>query len=280
MPKLVTTLYSISFDNLPPAFDGYTIAHVSDLHNTPFIEKLTTRIKAASPDIIAVTGDMIHLEYRMEHAVNFFEEAVKIAPVYYVAGNHESVLKSYTDLEQIMTRLGVKILKNEYLTIKKGDDTILLLGMNDPTFFDVPEGYDKNSKESGRSTYKANKVSKAEIKPAGLGRKAAFKEKLSQLNKDAGDGFKILLSHRPEIMQWYFDENIDLTLAGHSHGGQVRLPFIGPLYAPNQGTFPKLVDGVKEENGKKLVISRGLGNSNRFPRINNPRELVIISLRK
>jgi len=90
--------------------------------------------------------------------------------------------------------------------------------------------------------------------------------------------YTVLLSHRPELFDVYADNNIDLVLSGHAHGGQVRLPFIDGLAAPNQGLFPQYSEGVHENNRTKMVVSRGLGNSI-FPiRINNRPELVVFTL--
>ena len=73
--------------------------------------------------------------------------------------------------------------------------------------------------------------------------------------------FDVLLSHRPEFLTEYADEQLDLVLSGHAHGGQVRLPFIGGLVAPNQGVFPTYTAGLYEEQNTSMVVSRGLGNS-------------------
>lgn len=90
--------------------------------------------------------------------------------------------------------------------------------------------------------------------------------------------YTILLSHRPELFNVYAAHSIDLILSGHAHGGQVRLPFVGGLVAPNQGLFPKYDEGIYEIGPSKMVVSRGLGNSIFPVRINNRPELVVITL--
>ena len=81
-----------------------------------------------------------------------------------------------------------------------------------------------------------------------------------------------------EIFETYCDIGFDLVLSGHAHGGQIRLPIIGGILAPNQGFFPKYDDGLVQQDGTVLIISRGLGNSS-FPlRVNNPPELVVVTL--
>ncbi len=100
---------------------------------------------------------------------------------------------------------------------------------------------------------------------------------LNSLNNETK--YSVLLSHRPELFDIYVDENIDLTLTGHTHGGQVRIPFFGGVLAPNQeGFFPKYDSGLFEEDGSTMIISRGLGNSS-FPiRIFNQPEIVVVKL--
>ena len=82
------------------------------------------------------------------------------------------------------------------------------------------------------------------------------------------------------MLSLYSRYNIDLVFTGHAHGGQIRLPFIGGLYAPGQGVFPKYTDGVHEKNGTTMIISRGIGSSI-FPfRINNNPEIISVTLKK
>lgn len=92
------------------------------------------------------------------------------------------------------------------------------------------------------------------------------------------DGYRLLLCHHPEVWRDYVDgREIDLTLCGHAHGGQIQF-FGRGLYAPGQGVFPKLTHGL--HGGGRMLISRGMTNSAkpRFPRINNPCELIILNL--
>ena len=106
-----------------------------------------------------------------------------------------------------------------------------------------------------------------------------IKTELSNLKYDKNQ-FSILLSHRPEVFNVYVDNKIDLVLTGHAHGGQIRIPFIGGLIAPNQGIFPKYTSGVFEEDATTMIVSRGIGNSILPYRINNRPELVIVTLKK
>lgn len=92
------------------------------------------------------------------------------------------------------------------------------------------------------------------------------------------ESYTVLLSHRPELFDIYQTFGMDLVLAGHTHGGQIRLPFIGGLYGSDT-FFPEYDAGLFEQEGTAMIVSRGLGNS-LFPlRINNRPEVVVITLR-
>ena len=93
------------------------------------------------------------------------------------------------------------------------------------------------------------------------------------------DAFTVLLAHRPEDFQAYVDAGIDVTLSGHAHGGQFRIPGMGGLVAPGQGYFPKYTAGIHEQGESKLVVSRGLGNSIIPMRLFNLPEIVVVTLK-
>ena len=244
--SIQTTRISITSEKIPTAFIGFTIVQVSDLHNTEFgshQERLLNAVKGSSPDIIAITGDLIDSNHTdIEKAMVFINDAVKIAPVYYVTGNHEAWSDQYNELKKQMVEVGVDILEDEKTIIERHGISIQLLGLNDPDFTST-----------------------------------SIDDKLEDMLVENNE-FTILLSHRPELFDVYVDNNIDLVLSGHAHGGQIRLPFVGGLVAPNQGFFPKYSEGVYEKNQTKMIVSRGLGNSIIPLRINNRPELVIITL--
>ena len=91
--------------------------------------------------------------------------------------------------------------------------------------------------------------------------------------------YNILLSHRPEIFEKYVDLQVDLVFTGHAHGGQFRIPFIGGLYAPGQGLFPKYTSGIHEKENTKMIVNRALGDSGITIRINNMREIILVTLK-
>lgn len=246
--KLVVTETGICDENIPEGFDGFKIAHLSDLHNCSLGEgniNLVNILKESDCDIIVMTGDMIDSRRtNINVTIDFISEAVKIAPCYYVNGNHEARLfGTYENFRDEIEKMGVTVLENKAITLERNDCVIDLIGLND-TGFDLGTSID----------YYLDKT------------------------MPEGDNYKILLAHRPEYFELY--EGVDLILSGHAHGGQIRLPVIGGVYAPGQGLFPKYDSGVYHEGEMTMVVSRGLGGS-AFPlRINNNPEVVFITLEK
>lgn len=248
-----TNKLTVTSKDLPEAFDNFSIAHTSDLHNAEYgknNEKLIDILKAESPNIIAITGDLIDSNHtNLEVALSFAQQAVKIAPCYFVTGNHEAwVGPQYEELKTSLENAGVTVLQDEAIELNYGDECIQLIGLNDPDF-------------SERDSFLSESI---------------LETKLSQVN--ISNGFTILLSHRPEHFNVYQNKNIDLVLSGHAHGGQFRLPFLGGVIAPNQGLFPKYDAGIYTENGTTMIVSRGIGNSIIPVRINNRPEIIIIEL--
>lgn len=246
--------YTIVSNRIPAAFDGYRIAHVSDLHNDTIgegNERLLSMLREAKPDMIAVTGDLIDSrDTDTEIAFQFMKEAMEIAPCYYVAGNHEARVEEFSAFKQWLINLGVVVLENQRMELKREGTKISLIGVNDPSF---------------QTDYL-------------LGDSAAvMQDNLQGLTDE--ETFAILLSHRPELFDIYVENKIDLVLSGHAHGGQARLPFIGGLFAPNQGIFPKFDAGAFTEGSTAMIVSRGVGNS-AFPlRFNNRPEVIVIELK-
>ena len=246
--------YSVSNAKLQQSFDGYRIAHVSDLHNAEMgkdNEKLLTILRDADPDMIAITGDLIDSRNTdIEVALQFVCAAVKIAPCYYVTGNHEVRVNEYGELKSGMEAAGVTVLEDVRTEISLEGETIMLIGVSDPSY---QTDYLFGDSETVMNT------------------------KLEELHTE-NNGFTVLLSHRPELFDIYADHGMDLILSGHAHGGQFRLPFIGGLVAPNQGLFPEYDAGIYTEGNTNMLVSRGVGNSILPFRINNRPEVILIEL--
>ena len=232
------TSYTICEANLPEEFDGYQIAHVSDLHNSWLWKKTLQHLRKANPDIICITGDIVDSNKTdVQRALDFASEAVKIAPCYYVTGNHELRLPAdqRDQLWQGLRALGVIVLFDEEIILEKNGDQIALVGHKMGNEKDVAD--------------------------------------LSDF-----DGYRILLSHRPEYFEDYVSGEYEIVLSGHAHGGQVRLPLLGGVIAPGQGLFPTYDSGIYTQGCTDMVVNRGVGNS-RFPiRFANRPEVILITL--
>ena len=246
------TEITVTSDQLPEAFDGFRIAQISDLHNAQFgegNEELLEILRGANPDMIAFTGDII--DYRtpdLSAVLDFAAKAAQIAPCYYITGNHEYGAAEFSKLEAGLADAGVVVLRNRAAVLLRGEAYIRLIGMDDYAFFDSRSG---------------------EVNIARM------KDRLSYFLKD---GYNVLLCHRCELFPRFQEMDIDLVLAGHAHGGQVRLPFVGGLYAPDQAWFPEYDAGLYTQEQMHMVVSRGLGSSKIPLRVNNRPEVVIITL--
>ena len=252
---LTVSNIKISSSRIPIAFSGFRIAQVSDLHNAEFGKgnrKLLELLSESKPDIIAITGDLVDAGHTdIGVALDFAKEAVKIAPVYYVTGNHEASLSQYNELKAGLETIGVTVLDNDAVQLNHGKEAISLIGLSDPDF-----------------TIKGDIFGEVP---------AMVSTKLNNLADDE-NSYTILLSHRSELFESYVHCNIDLVLSGHAHGGQFRLPFIGGLIAPNQGLFPQYDAGLYTSGSTNMTVSRGLGNSIIPIRFNNRPEVVVIEL--
>ena len=175
---------------------------------------------------------------------------MEIAPCYYVTGNHEARVSEYAELKEGLIEQGIVVLDDERIKLELSSETIALLGVNDPSF---QTDYLFGDSET------------------------VMQSKLQEIS-DAENEFTILLSHRPELFEVYADNNMDLVLSGHAHGGQFRLPFVGGLVAPNQGLFPKYDAGLYTDENTNMIVSRGIGNSILPFRVNNRPEVILIEL--
>ena len=235
----------------PEAFSGFKIAQISDLHNAEFgtdNQKLIDILKSEAPDAIVITGDLIDARRtNTEIAESFARRCMEIADCYYVPGNHEARLGgTYDAFESALIADGVNVLRNGSVRIRKEMEAIRIVGVDDPAFAKASD---------------------------------AITNLDAALEALSSDDFTILLAHRPELIDEYSKWGIDLVLSGHAHGGQIRLPGIGGLYAPGHGFFPKYTSGNYTVGDTEMIVSRGIGNSV-FPlRVNDRPEVVIVTLK-
>lgn len=232
--------------------EGIRILHLSDLHGAWFGPRqrwIQAAARKAEPDVIVITGDFIDRRCDERAAASLIDRMAEIAPAYCVTGNHEELeRRAGTGTYE---RLIAAIEETENAHLLRGEtvwltDEITLTGADDIPF------------AGGMSAY-----------PGYIG----------ALGEAAGGEFRILLAHRPEMFEFYSAAEFNLTLSGHAHGGQIRLPFAGGLYAPGQGLLPEYDSGLYEaENGMRMYVSRGLGNSV-FPlRLFNRPEMTVIDI--
>ena len=216
---------------LPAGFDGCRIVQLSDLHGKYFgkgNERLYTAVKAAQPEYIFVTGDLV--DRKTENPTVYAGEVgaalSAIAPTYYVTGNHEWAVGGVPRLKGILTECGVTVLSNQYVTLERNGDSLVLAGVDDPN------GYaDQKTPE----------------------------ELYGEIQREAGDLCTILLAHRNDRFDQYAAAGYDLVISGHAHGGIVRLPFTdghldgGGLYPGRQ--HPIRLPGIGQQYGAYSRLS-------------------------
>lgn len=240
--------YEVKSQKLPESFDGFKIVQLSDLHGAEFGEDgmgLVEKVKELEPDIIALTGDFVTDEGDLAAVERLAARLVKLCPVYFISGNHEFGSGLAVKVRNILERAGVKYLSNEYLTISRGEDEILLGGVEDPLAY-------------------ADMLSPDEL--------------AQKMNDAAPDAFKILLGHRNYWMTEYPELPVDLIFCGHAHGGLIRIPGVGGLIGTDRRLFPDFDAGQFNNGRYTLIVSRGLGNSVSIPRIFNRPEIVCVEL--
>lgn len=240
--------YEVKSQKLPESFDGFKIVQLSDLHGAEFGEDgmgLVEKVKELEPDIIALTGDFVTDEGDLAAVEKLAARLVKLCPVYFISGNHEFGSGLAVKVRNILERAGVKYLSNEYLTISRGEDEILLGGVEDPLAY-------------------ADMLSPDEL--------------AQKMNDAAPDAFKILLGHRNYWMTEYPELPVDLIFCGHAHGGLIRIPGVGGLIGTDRRLFPDFDAGEYNNGRYTLIVSRGLGNSVPIPRVFNRPEIVCVEL--
>lgn len=240
--------YEVNSKKLPESFDGFKIVQLSDLHGAEFGEdgmELVDKVGSLEPDMIALTGDFVTDEGDLAAVEKLAARLVKLCPVYFVSGNHEFGSGLAVKVRNILERAGVKYLSNEYLTISRGEDEILLGGVEDPLAY-------------------ADMLSPDEL--------------AQKMNDAAPDAFKILLGHRNYWMTEYPELPVDLIFCGHAHGGLIRIPGVGGLIGTDRRLFPDFDAGQFNNGRYTLIVSRGLGNSVSIPRIFNRPEIVCVEL--
>lgn len=236
------------------------IVQLSDLHGHSFGEnnqRLAEVVEAQRPDLIFMTGDMLDKsDENPDIACELIEALSDTAPVYYCYGNHETSWISRTgkNPEAVLTQAGAVVLDTEYVDITLKGQALRIGGFH---------GY-----------YRYPGMLKAVTK-SHEGQKAFFE------NFEDTDRYTILLDHIPTgWVDWgnIHSFPVDLVLTGHYHGGQIRIPFVGGIYAPYIGFFPENTEGMFAGDTAVCILSTGLGSSPGIPRIHNPAQVVVVDL--
>lgn len=251
---LEVTRAEFSSVRLPAGFDGLVVVQLSDLHGKEFGEgnkRLLDAVAAQSPDLIAVTGDLVdeNTKRPLQYAAAIGGALSALAPTYYVTGNHEWALRQAEDVCAALESAGVTCLRNQTVPIERDGERILLSGVDDPNAY-----ADQKTPED------------------------VTRELLEAYGEN---DFRLLLAHRNNLFATeYYRLGYDLTLAGHGHGGLIRLPFTDGLIDPHQGLLPSYTAGFYTVEGAKLFVSRGLGNIFPSARLFNRPEVAVLTLRR
>ena len=235
---LQTNIVTLEEEFLPEAFDGYRIAHVSDFHNANLTDKLIAQLEEADPDIICITGDLV--DCRRSNLEIAIDFAVKAVEI--------------APCYYVTGNHEVRLPKERYTELLHGLESCGVIVLKDQAVI----------------------LSKDNEEIALAGHSWGATDSVGSISDFSG--YQILLSHQPETFDDYVSAEYDLVLSGHAHGGQFRLPFLGGLYAPSQGIFPKYDEGVHSDGRTDMIISRGIGNSTIPLCFNNRPELIVVVL--
>ena len=254
---LTTTHYKLPYSTI----SSLRIVQLTDLHNSEFGEdnaRLVSAVRDQSPDLILLTGDLLNSdEQRTDIATDLIAKLCDIAPVYFSNGNHEIEYEERygVDIDELYREAGAVVLEKEYQDITVKNQKIRLGGIYG---YCLPGKYLETGEANPEET--------------------AFLEAFQDTDLP-----KILMCHMPVC--WMIngsldDWDVDYVFAGHLHGGEVILPFVGGLYGPDLGWFPGKLEGLySSENGEKtLVLSRGLGTNEIIPRFNNIPEVMVVDI--
>lgn len=235
---------------LPEAFEGFRICVISDVHCAEFGENnaaLLAAVAAQRPDLIAITGDLVDRYHtRLSMVEPLCAGLAAIAPACYVTGNHEWALgtAAVRGLKRTIEGCGVTVLSNEYLTLEREGQRIVLAGIDDPN---------------------------------GYADQKTLPQLMTEIRAELGDPYVVLLAHRNDG-DLYRECGVDLTLCGHAHGGLIRPPFTDGLIGVNRDFFPQWTSGLYSLGRGQMMVSRGLGNSGITFRVWNRPHLPVVIL--
>jgi predicted MPP superfamily phosphohydrolase len=255
--EVETTHQKIFLPRLPKAFDGFRIAQLSDIHIGPFmpveeIRRYVAMVNALKPDLIALTGDFVTWSGSPEGAV---VQALSTLHAPYglfgCLGNHERWARVENSITQLFAESGTKILRMQNAAVAASGERINLIGLDYQT--------------------------KAPFGPTSDGIVPQYLSGVEKLM--APDTANILMSHNPNTFDRAAELGIDLSLAGHTHGGQVTLEYISPNISPARLITP-YVRGWFEKGQSQLYVNRGIGTIFSPVRFGSPPEITVYELKR
>ena len=254
--KAEVTDYEISSAKINNDVNIVMIADVHDYH-CKVKDEIVDRIEQLKPDIILCVGDIIDNESESDKSIiEFLNSLSEITDVYFSLGNHELEYHDSKHLIKDIENTGAKVLDKEYQDIAVNGNTIRIGGMYDYAFSQETGDIDQETMKSDVYSF------------------------LTEMKQTSS--FQLMMAHRPDsfIFGNAYKWDFDLIVSGHYHGGQVILPYIGGLYAPELGWFPEVDYGHYRLKDMDMIVTRGISSSNElFPRFNNPPEIVSITLK-
>lgn len=249
--SLQTTETALVSPALPPAFDGLRIVELADLHGRVFgrgSRRLLAAVRRAEPDLICIDGDLFDEHTDLTMLPPLLRGLCSIAPVYYVTGNHEWRVPGLRGILAQMRACGVTVLQDDWRVLRRGEDALVLAGTDDP---------------------------------CGPAERKTPAELIADIRAEAGEAaFLLLLTHRNDQLPQWSALGVQAVLAGHCHGGVVRLPFVGGLFGTDRRLFPAWDAGLYRQGETALYVSRGLGYTNVHFRLFNRPEVAVIVLRR
>lgn len=249
--SLQTTETALVSPALPPAFDGLRIVELADLHGRVFgrgSRRLLAAVRRAEPDLICIDGDLFDEHTDLAMLPPLLRGLCAIAPVYYVTGNHEWRVPGLRGILAQMRACGVTVLQDDWRVLRRGEDALIVAGTDDP---------------------------------CGPAERKTPAELIADIRADAGEAaFLLLLAHRNDQLPQWSALGVQAVLAGHCHGGVVRLPFVGGLFGTDRRLFPAWDAGLYRQGETALYVSRGLGYTNVHFRLFNRPEVAVIVLRR
>ena len=249
--SLQTTETALVSPALPPAFDGLRIVELADLHGRVFgrgSRRLLAAVRRAEPDLICIDGDLFDEHTDLAMLPPLLRGLCAIAPVYYVTGNHEWRVPGLRGILAQMRACGVTVLQDDWRVLRRGEDALIVAGTDDP---------------------------------CGPAERKTPAELIADIRAEAGEAaFLLLLTHRNDQVPQWSALGVQAVLAGHCHGGVVRLPFVGGLFGTDRRLFPAWDAGLYRQGETALYVSRGLGYTNVHFRLFNRPEVAVIVLRR